>query len=481
MRRSASRRSGWEYGEPIVIGDNVWLGAGATVCPGVTIGEDSVVGAGAVGCYFGAMLARAGVPVTLIGRATHVDAIRRDGLFIERSDFREYVRVDADVAISSASDAAVVLLDLGRVLQLRTRCPIGLKRHIFRRGHRVLDKACVQRFPPEMLEVAAVVMVHPPAAPGLGDSYLARYGYESQQTSEPKDPAQPDNLWDPADNDRDFGAHGRFDDRAGGFFDPAEQPGLASFTASLMREGTATRTSNQISAQLDLMAATLNVNAGNTSTEATLTGSSFSDEASTLFELAADVLLHPAFAADEVARFKQRTGTNLAQQRANPNFLAAEMFARAVYGSHPAARVAPTVRSLNRTTREHLVEFHRTHYVPNGGVLAVAGDISLAQAKVMAESRLGAWKRSVPAAVGSPAPVVGPIPDPEPITGSKIYFVARPSSVQTNLIVGTQAIERTNPDYDVLQVMNKVIGGGPTGRLFLHLRVKRARRPAAPG
>ena len=247
---------------------------------------------------------------------------------------------------------------------------------------------------------------------------------------------------------------------AGGFFDPAEQPGLASFTASLMREGTATRTSNQISAQLDLMAATLNVNAGNTSTEATLTGSSFSDEASTLFELAADVLLHPAFAADEVARFKQRTGTNLAQQRANPNFLAAEMFARAVYGSHPAARVAPTVRSLNRTTREHLVEFHRTHYVPNGGVLAVAGDISLAQA----------WKRSVPAAVGSPAPVVGPIPDPEPITGSKIYFVARPSSVQTNLIVGTQAIERTNPDYDVLQVMNKVIGGGPTGRLFLHLR-----------
>ena len=42
--------------------------------------------------------------------------------------------------------------------------------------------------------------------------------------------------------------------------------------------------------------------------------------------------------------------------------------------------------------------------------------------------------------------------------------------MQTNLIVGTQAIERTNPDYDVLQVMNKVIGGGPTGRLFLHLR-----------
>jgi maltose O-acetyltransferase len=42
------RREGWEYGEPITIGDNVWLGGGVIVCPGVTIGEDSVVGAGAI-------------------------------------------------------------------------------------------------------------------------------------------------------------------------------------------------------------------------------------------------------------------------------------------------------------------------------------------------------------------------------------------------------------------------------------------------
>ena len=44
----APRREGWEYGEPITIGDNVWLGGGAIVCPGVTIGDDTVVGAGAV-------------------------------------------------------------------------------------------------------------------------------------------------------------------------------------------------------------------------------------------------------------------------------------------------------------------------------------------------------------------------------------------------------------------------------------------------
>jgi zinc protease len=250
---------------------------------------------------------------------------------------------------------------------------------------------------------------------------------------------------------------------AGGFFDPADQQGLASFTASLMREGTTTRTSNQISAQLDLLAATLNVGAGSASTEATLTGTALSDHAATLFELAADILIHPAFADEEIARFKQRTRSTLAQQRANPNFLAAEMFSRAVYGSHPASRIAPTLAALDRVTRDALVGFHRTHFVPDRAVLAVAGDISLAQTRALAESRFGAWPKSA-------SPVAASIPEPAPVSGSKIYFVARPGSVQTNLVVGAQAIERTNPDYDVLQVMNKVVGGGPTGRLFLHLR-----------
>jgi hypothetical protein len=51
-------------------------------------------------------------------------------------------------------------------------------------------------------------------AAGLGDRYLARAGYEAQQTSEPENPERPHNLWVPVDDARDFGAHGRFDTRA---------------------------------------------------------------------------------------------------------------------------------------------------------------------------------------------------------------------------------------------------------------------------
>jgi 2-dehydropantoate 2-reductase len=69
----------------------------------------AVLGAGAVGCYFGGMLARAGVPVTLIGRAHHVAALVRDGLWLETLRFQERVPVAASVAVEAAGDAAVVL------------------------------------------------------------------------------------------------------------------------------------------------------------------------------------------------------------------------------------------------------------------------------------------------------------------------------------------------------------------------------------
>ena len=72
----------------------------------------AIAGAGAIGCYFGGMLARAGVPVTLIGRANHVDAINRDGLFLERADFQEYVNLKASTAIEAVRDATIVLLSV---------------------------------------------------------------------------------------------------------------------------------------------------------------------------------------------------------------------------------------------------------------------------------------------------------------------------------------------------------------------------------
>jgi len=72
----------------------------------------AVVGAGAVGGYFGAMLARAGAPVTLIGRQPHVDVWARDGLFLDSAEFQGRIRVAASTNVAAARDAELVLFSV---------------------------------------------------------------------------------------------------------------------------------------------------------------------------------------------------------------------------------------------------------------------------------------------------------------------------------------------------------------------------------
>ena len=251
-------------------------------------------------------------------------------------------------------------------------------------------------------------------------------------------------------------------DGAGGYYDPASLPGLANFTATLMREGTATKTSEQISEQLDRLAAAVNVGSGLSSPFATVGGSGLTNNLDTVLTLMADVLMNPSFPQTEIDLYKTRTRAAFMNQRTQPGFLAAERLNKAVFGDHPLARVSPTPQALDGLTRDALVAFHKAHYVPDRALLAVAGDITLAQAKSKAEAAFAGWKKAGAA--------IEPQQEPAPISGPSISLVARPKSVQTSLRVGTQSLPRTHPDYDALTVANYVLGGGPTGRLFEHLR-----------
>ena len=128
-------------------------------------------------------------------------------------------------------------------------------------------------------------------------------------------------------------------------------------TATMMREGTPTKNTQQISETLETMAANVGVGAGMASAVASVTGSSLTENFDATFALATDILLTPTFPQEEFDRYKTRTRTGLTQQRSNPGFLANEMFARVIYGAHPAARVSVTADGLDKTTRDALVAF----------------------------------------------------------------------------------------------------------------------------
>lgn len=250
-------------------------------------------------------------------------------------------------------------------------------------------------------------------------------------------------------------------DGAGGYYDPPSIPGMAGFVATLMREGTTTKTSEQISEQLDRLAAGVSVGAGISSPFATVNGNGLRNNLDTVLALMADVLLNPSFPQAEVDRYKTRTRANLMQQRAQPGFLASERLNKVLYGDHPLGRVSPTPAALDALTRDALVEFHKAHYVPDRAVLAVTGDITMQQAKAKAEAAFGGWKKSGAA--------LAPQTEAAPLSGPSVSLVVRPNSVQTSLRVGTLSIERKDPDFFPLTVANRIIGG-PFGRLFEHLR-----------
>ncbi|MEO6212889.1 MAG: pitrilysin family protein [Vicinamibacterales bacterium] len=248
---------------------------------------------------------------------------------------------------------------------------------------------------------------------------------------------------------------------AGGYYDPANQIGLAQHTAQMMREGTKTRNTLQISQELETMAANMGAGASLSGQSASVSGGALTENFDKVFDIATDVLLNPTFPAEEWNRAKARAKSGLQQQRTSPNFLASEKYSKIMYGDHPAGRVTTTAESLDAITPEAMSAFHRTHYVPDHALIAFSGDISLAEARKRVEEKLGAWQKA-----GTPKPALADAPAPG---APRVTLIGRPNSVQTLLMIGTPGMTRMDPDYEALTVANRVLGG-TMGRLFRHLR-----------
>jgi predicted Zn-dependent peptidase len=249
---------------------------------------------------------------------------------------------------------------------------------------------------------------------------------------------------------------------SGGLADKPDFRGLASFTATLIREGTAKRASKDIAEQVDSIGATLASGSGLSSTTSTVTTSGLVENLDQAFEIMADVIRNPTFPAEEVEKYKTRALAQLQLQRSSPQFLAQEQFSRAIYGDHPAALVTPPAESIKKLTSKDLAGFHSAHYRPNNAIFAIVGGVTMKALMPKIEKAFGDWQKGeVPATT---------IPAAPPQADSRILLIDRPGSVQTVLQLGTLGIERTSPDYFSLLLADKILGGGPAARLFLNLR-----------
>jgi zinc protease len=251
--------------------------------------------------------------------------------------------------------------------------------------------------------------------------------------------------------------------RAGGALDPAGKNGLADLASSVLTQGAAGKSANELNETVDFMGAVLGAGAGTDLSFVNMIVMKDGFEAG--LRILSDVARRPNFANEEIERQRQQILSNLKVSLESPEFIANAVFRRLVYGFHPYGMPQiGTPESLSSITRDDLVAYHQRNFVPNNAILAIVGDITDTEAFEGVKKVFGDWERGE-----VPAGSFMPPPDPT----RRIIVINKPDAVQTEVRVGHLGIRRNHTDYMALNLAIRILGGEGANRLHQVLRTER--------
>ena len=251
--------------------------------------------------------------------------------------------------------------------------------------------------------------------------------------------------------------------RAGAAQDPTDKPGVAALAATLLDQGTTTKSAAQIANAVDSIGGAMGTGAG--TDLSFINAVVMKDGLNVALDMVADVAQHPAFAPDEIERQRQQSLSGMQVSYEDPEFLANVVFDRLIYGFHPYGRPqSGTPQSIAALTRDDLLAFHRKWFGANNAILAIVGDVTADEAFAGAERAFGKWARAEVEVLEKTDP---------PTPTRRLVIVDRPGAVQTEIRVGNVAIPRKHDDYMALDLASKVLGGEGANRLFRVLRSER--------
>jgi len=244
-------------------------------------------------------------------------------------------------------------------------------------------------------------------------------------------------------------------------FEPVDRRGVASMTATMLSEGTTTKTGDQISDALQLLGTGVGANVS--AEDGTVNFVSTAKNFDATLAILADMMLHPIFPAEALERLRGRTLVNLTQAKDQPTVVGAQVFAKILYGdAHPyGQRVTET--SVKAITRDDVAAFHKAYYQPGRAIITVVGDTTAAKAKAAIEKALAAWSKGG----DKPSFDYPKLPELQP---AKIYLVDKPGAAQAVFNIGLPGPPRNTPDYFALQVLNTILGGQFQSRLNANIR-----------
>jgi zinc protease len=251
---------------------------------------------------------------------------------------------------------------------------------------------------------------------------------------------------------------------AGFAADQGGTPGTASLALAMLDEGTATRTSLQISEQLAQLGT--NLSTGSKLDVSSVSLEALKENLDPSLEIYADVILNPSFPRTDFERLRKQRLAQIQQEKADPVGLALRVFPGLLYGpGHAYANPwtgSGTEESAARIKRDDLIRFHQAWFKPNHATLVVVGATNMAEIKPRLERLFAGWK---PGEV--PAKNIAKVgQQPRPV----VYLIDRPGSLQSLIIAGNVAPPKANPKEVSIQTMNGVLGSDFSSRVNMNLR-----------
>ncbi len=249
--------------------------------------------------------------------------------------------------------------------------------------------------------------------------------------------------------------------RTGSIYEPAEKIGLASITGEVMRTGgTANKTGDELDEELEAIAASVETGIGLNSGSASM--SVLKRDLDKGLSILADVLMNPAFREDKIQLAKMQVASSIARRNDQVGAIAGREFDKLIYGPDSVYARHEEYATIGSITRDDLVEFHQKYFGPNNAMLAVWGDFDAKQMIAKIEQAFETWEK-----VDLDLPKV---PEVKYEFRKTVNVIRKDDVNQSNVYLGHIGGLRSDPDYFALIVMNRILGGGFTGRLFKNVR-----------
>ncbi len=244
--------------------------------------------------------------------------------------------------------------------------------------------------------------------------------------------------------------------------DPAGKSGLAAFTADMLDEGAAGKSSLELADAINYLGVRISTFSRWHKMGVNLHSplSKFDDA----LKIVADILLRPDFPQNELDRIKKEKLTTLLQWHDQANTIAAVTFQKILFGNdHPYGKPAMgNEASLKSFTVDDMKNFHAKYFKSNNAYLLIVGDITKDQLIPKLESAFGSWAKG-------DVPVVK-LKEADQVKKRVIYLVDKPGSAQSVISIGRIGTQRVTEDYFPITVMNTILGGSFTSRLNNNLR-----------